>query len=308
MTAHIINGRSLQQRLVAPSLAAATAAGVRPRISLISVASEDPMLPINRELHLRTIALYGIECEEVTLPDDASLAVLIRVVEERNEDPDVHGIMVLMPLPAHISIRDVLPAISAEKELEGLHPAHAASLLSSNRQDPDAVLPLVGEAVLLILAEHGIPLENRNIVLLTEEPLMRNNPVANMVARYAAPAMLPPSSPLALVPIDHPEARKLAAAADVLIVSLERAEVVTSGWIKPGATVIDFNPTLIGFTTSDEGVASPILRGGVVTHDVAFVAGHLLPVPGGVGPVMLGLLMRNAAIAAVRSRESIPAA
>lgn len=152
---------------------------------------------------------------------------------------------------------------------------------------------------MLTLAEYGIPLENRNIVLLTEEALMRGNAVANMVARCVTPALLPLSSPLAIVPIDHSQARHLSAAADVLIVSLERPEAVSGEWVKPGATVIDFTPNLIGFVDRADGRRAPILRGGVSTTEVAAVAGHILPVPGGVGPVMLGVLIRNLAQAAL---------
>ncbi|WP_081809987.1 bifunctional 5,10-methylenetetrahydrofolate dehydrogenase/5,10-methenyltetrahydrofolate cyclohydrolase [Leucobacter sp. PH1c] len=302
MTAQLIHGRPVQQGLVAAALAKTSSAGVLPRVALLSVASDDPMLAINRELHLRTFAAYGVEGIDVALPADATLDTLLERIHEANDDQAVHGVMVLMPLPSRLSIRDILPAIDPRKELEGLHPEHTAGLLPSNRPAPTGVLPLVGEAVILALAEYGIPLESRNIVLLTEEPLMRSNPVANVVARCVAPAMLPPSSPLAIVPIDHPQARRLASAADVLIVSLERPEVVSAEWVKPGATVIDFNPSLVGFVEREDGTQAPILRGGIATEDVASVAGHILPVPGGIGPVMLGVLIRNAALAALASR------
>lgn len=304
MSATIISGKPLQQAIVAPSLADAAAVGVQPVVNLISVEGVDPMLAVNRQLHERTLSAYGFICDTVVLPLGSSMEALSAVLDERNADDGVHGIMVLLPLPEHLSIRDVLPRIAPEKELEGLHPKHAASLLTSNRGDPQAVLPLVGEAIQLSLNHHGIPLENRNIVVLTEERLMRSNPVANMVVRCAGPAMLPPSSPLSLVPIDHPEAKALAAAADLLIVSLERTHAVTAEWIKPGATVIDFNPSIVGFHEPEgDRPAVPVISGGLVTEDVATVAGHIMPIPGGVGPVMLGILMRNAAEAAVRARR-----
>ncbi|UJP40456.1 bifunctional 5,10-methylenetetrahydrofolate dehydrogenase/5,10-methenyltetrahydrofolate cyclohydrolase [Cellulomonas palmilytica] len=301
MTATLIDGRSLQRSLVAPAVAAAAAAGVRPRVTLISVDNPNPMLAVNRGLHVRTLSAYGIDCDDVTLGPDTVLDELLATIALANADPDVHGIMVLMPLPAHIGVRDVLPAIAPEKELEGLHPRHSAGLLASNVREDDAVLPLVGEAVLLALAASDIPVEGRTIVLLTETGLMASNPVANVVARVAAPALLPLSAPFSLVPIDHPQARELTRTADVLVVSLEHPEVVTADWVRPGATVIDFNPMLVGTTTREDGTVVPVLRGGVATEDVARVAGAIMPVPGGIGPVMLGLLMRNAARAATRT-------
>ena len=303
MSATLLMGKTIQQSLVTSSMADAVAAGVRPAVSLISVHHDDPMLAINRQLHLKTLEAYGFDCDNVVLPAGADAAALDAVIESRNAEPGVHGIMVLLPLPAHLSIRAVLPKIARAKELEGLHPEHSVALLQSNEPPADAVLPLVGEAIRIALDHYGIPLEHRNIVLLTEESLMRSNPIANMVVRCAGPAMLPPSSPLSLVPIDHRDARRLAVAADILIVSLERPEVVTADWIKPGATVIDFNPSLIGFQERQEAGLPPlpVLRGGVLTADVATVAGFVMPIPGGVGPVMLGILMRNAVLAALRA-------
>jgi len=306
MSATLIDGRPLQQRLVVPAVATAAAAGVRPRVALLSVDHPQPMLAINRGLHVRTLTAYGIECHDVTLPAGSTAADLLAAVDLANADPQVHGIMVLMPLPDGFEVREVLAAIEPDKELEGLHPQHSAGLVPSNVRDERALLPLVGEAVLLALADAGLPLEGRAIVLLTEEQLMASNPVANMVARVAAPALLPLDAPLSLVPIDHPDARTLASAADVLIVSLERPEVVTADWVKPGATVVDFNPVLVGTTTRHDGTVVPVLRGGVDTADAARVAGAILPVPGGIGPVMLGLLMRNAARAATRAAVPAP--
>lgn len=302
MTAQLIHGHRMQEGLVAAALAQTSSAGITPRVALVSVAGDEPMLAINRELHLRTFFAYGVESIDITLPADTTLDSLLNRIQKANDDFSVHGVMVLMPLPSHLSIRDVLPAINAQKELEGLHPEHTAAMLQSNLPPSTAILPLVGEAVTLTLAEYGIPLECRNIVLLTEEPLMRSNPIANVVARSVAPAMLPPSSPLAIVPIDHPEARRIASAADVLIVSLGRPEVVSAEWVKPGAAVIDFNPSLVGFTDREDGSQAPVIRGGITTEDVASVAGHILPIPGGIGPVMLGVLIRNAAMAALASR------
>lgn len=299
MTAQLILGRPLQHKLIASALDKSHSAGLRPCVVLISVANSDSMLAINRDLHLRTFTASGIEGVDVSLEAETTLETLLEHIRAANVNPSVHGIMVLMPLPPHISIREVLPAISAHKELEGLHPDHLAGLLSSNRTPDSSVLPVVGEAVIRSLADHDILLEDRNIVLLTEETLMRDNPVANVIARCVAPAMVPLSSPFAVVPIDHHRAQSIASAADVLIVSLERPEMVSAAWIKPGATVIDFNPSLVGFTNREDGRRAPVLRGGVAIDSVSSVAGHIMPVPGGIGPVMLGMLVRNLTRAAL---------
>lgn len=307
MTATIVEGKRLQANLAIPALAAAAAAGVRPTVALVTVASDDPMVEINRRLHVRTFAEYGLATIDVQLPADTDAERLATIVTGQNADPEVHGVMVLMPLPRHLSLPDILPLIDPEKELEGLHPEHTAALLASNGTRAGARPSLVGESIVLALADLGITLEQQNIVVLTEETLMASNPVANTVIRTAAPAAIPLSSPVAIVPIEHSDARELARRADVLIVSLEQNEKVTGDWVKPGATVIDFNPTLVGFRERPDGqLPLPILRGGVDTQSVADVAGTLFPVPGGVGPLMLGVLVRNAAVAALRSVRTAP--
>jgi methylenetetrahydrofolate dehydrogenase (NADP+) / methenyltetrahydrofolate cyclohydrolase len=307
MTANIILGKQLQQQLIAEPFSVATRIGIKPTVCLISVENVDPMLPINRGLHLRTFQANGVACDNVVLPMDTSMETLSLLFQEKNLDPAIHGVMVLLPLPEHLSIREILPLIDAAKELEGLHPEHSAALLTSNTDRPGAVKPLVGEAIVLTLKHQGIPLEHQNIVVVTEEKLMRDNPIANMIVRCAAAAMFPVSSVLTMVPIEHPQARALAAEADLLIVSLERPAAVGADWVKPGATVIDFNPSLIGFKEQEGRAPVPLLQGGVDNEPVAAVAGHLMPVPGGVGPVMLGILMRNLAHAALRSdRKAAP--
>lgn len=307
MTANIILGKQLQQHLISEPLSAAARVGIQPTISLISVENDDPMLAINRGLHLRTFQANGVACENVVLPGDTSLQALGLLIQEKNVDTAIHGVMVLLPLPEHLSIREILPLIDAAKELEGLHPEHSAALLTSNTERPDAVAPLVGESIVLALAHQGISLEHQNIVVVTETKLMRDNPVANMMVRCAAARLFPVNSVLTLVPIEHPQARALTAEADLLIVSLERPAAVDAAWVKPGATVIDFNPSLVGFKEQEGGKPMPLLQGGVDNESVATTAGHLMPIPGGVGPVMLGILMRNLARAALSpGREATP--
>jgi methylenetetrahydrofolate dehydrogenase (NADP+) / methenyltetrahydrofolate cyclohydrolase len=305
MTATIILGKHLQQQLIAEPLSVAARAGIRPTVCLISVENDDPMLAINRGLHLRTFEANGVACDNVVLAGDTSMETLSLVLQEKNLDPAIHGVMVLLPLPEQLSIRAILPLIDASKELEGLHPDHSAALLTSNTGRPGAVKPLVGEAIVLMLAQQGIPLEGQNIVLLTEEKLMRDNPVANMMVRCAAAAIFPVSSVLTLVPIEHPQARALTSQADLLIVSLERPEAVGADWVRPGATVIDFNPSLVGFRELESGKRAPLLLGGVDNDSVGTVAGYLMPIPGGVGPVMLGILIRNLAEAALRPEQTL---
>lgn len=301
MNARILLGREIQRKMLEAEMSLAAPPGVRPRCRMISVAGTDPMLEINRTLHVRTLEAAGLACEDVCLPAGSSAQELIAEVEAANHDRQVHGVMVLMPLPGHLSVRDVLPRIDPDKELEGLHPQHVSAMLATGRGGSDAVLPLVPEAVLTILDQEGVDLADKHVVILTEAALMNRNPVANLVVRTASAAALPATGPLSLVPIEHPRARELARCADVLVVSLEHAEAVGAEYVAPGAVVIDFNPTLVGLLTRADGSVAPDLRGGVDTAAVRPVASLIVPVPGGAGPVMLGILMRNLIRSARRS-------
>lgn len=204
MTANIILGKQLQQELIPEPMSAAVRVGIQPTVCLISVENDDPMLAISRGVHLRTFQANGVLGDNVVLSSDSTMETLGRLLQEKNLDPDIHGVMVLLPLPEHLSIRKVLPLIDAAKELEGLDPDHSAALLTSDIDRPDAVKPLVGESILLALSGQGIPVDHQNIVVLTEEKLMRDNPAANMMVRCAAPRVFPVSSVLTLVPIEHP--------------------------------------------------------------------------------------------------------
>lgn len=298
-TTHI-HGRSLQSEIAASGLTLTAKHNIRPRITLISVAGDDPMLEINRRLHLRTLDSYGIDVDDVALPNDTDLNTLITAVREANANHNIHAIMTLLPLPPHLSIVSILPEIDPGKEVEGLHPDHSRALIASNHPPSDAVVPLVPDAVLATFSAYSVSLENSRVVILTSKALMESNPVANTVARMAAPAVLPLSCPVTVVPIEHPSAQQQARDADVLIVSLEETEIVTADWVKQGATVVDFNPNFVGLRTNNEGREVPVLRGGVDTDSVDGHAGVLGAVPGGVGPVMLGILVRNIALTALR--------
>jgi methylenetetrahydrofolate dehydrogenase (NADP+)/methenyltetrahydrofolate cyclohydrolase len=137
MTANIILGKQLQQEVIAEPVSAAVRVGIQPTICLICVENDDPMLAISRGLPLRTSQANCVLCDNMVLSSDSTMETLGRLLQEKNLDPDIHGVVVLLPLPEHLSIRRVLPLIDAAKELEGLHPDHSASLLTSNLDRPE---------------------------------------------------------------------------------------------------------------------------------------------------------------------------
>lgn len=301
MTVQIINGKSLQHTIVSQALAEAGNFSRRPKCCMVSVDSGDPMLAVNRAVHVRTLNAYGLECEDICLPAQTNLSQLKEVIARANEDTEIDGVMVLMPLPAHLNLADVLPLISPDKELEGLHPDNSGAVLPHIQRKADSPNVLVAEALITQLKDIGFDLPRAHIVILSEAKLLAKNNLANLVQRAAGPAALPLTTMISLVVIEHPKAQEIARQADLLVVSLETPNTVGADFVKPGAVVIDFNPTLVDISEVD-GQSRPILKGGVRSEEMG-LASKYSPAPGGVGPVMLGILMRNLIRAAMRVRE-----
>lgn len=298
MATEIVSGKNFQRTIVTEALAVASDLPRAPRCRLISVAGPDPMLAVNRAVHVRTLQTYGLECEDVHLPAETDLAGIEEVISVANQDSGVDGVMVLLPLPEHLSLADILPLIKPEKELEGLHPGNAGAVLGHVNRMPESPDVLVTEALHAQLEDIGFDLSNAHVVILSEASLLGENVLANLVQRAAGPASLPLTTTVSLVVTENPRAREIARQADLLVVSLENPGVVGADYVKPGSVVIDFNPTLIGMTEV-EGEPRPILKGGVRPEEMDTTS-YYSPAPGGVGPVMLGILMRNLIRAAAR--------
>jgi methylenetetrahydrofolate dehydrogenase (NADP+)/methenyltetrahydrofolate cyclohydrolase len=215
--------------------------------------------------------------------------------------------MPLLPLPRHLDVRGALAALDPEHEIEGLHPLHATGLLSVSPTPPRR-RPVAARAVLAALAEYGVDLDGAVVTVLTDQELMETNPVANLVARVAAPGMLPLTAAVNLVSYDHPRAQVLAALADVLVVSIQVPRLVTADWVRPGAVVVDFNPVVIGMreVPGNPPQIQPMIVGGVDLASVRGRARLVAPIPGGVGPVMLGLLAAEIVDAAVAAGAGEP--
>jgi methylenetetrahydrofolate dehydrogenase (NADP+) / methenyltetrahydrofolate cyclohydrolase len=296
MTAQLIDGQAIQQRLIDRTRQSLRDAGVVPEVALIMVEGDDPMAAINYRLHQRVFRDAGFAVRPIALPTGTDRDGLLGTVHPLNADEDLDAIMALMPLPEHLDIRDVLAAIDPDKEAEGLHLAHAVRLNPLSTLPPTR-LPVVPVAVLSVLAEAAFDPTGAHLVVLTDPELTETNPVAKMIARVGAFALLPPGAVGCAVPVTYPRAPDLSREADLLIVSLNKPGVVTSDWVKPGAVVIDFNALLQGFQPhpTDPRRSVPRLVGGIDLESVRRVARVVSPVPGGIGPVMLGVLVEQIA-------------
>jgi methylenetetrahydrofolate dehydrogenase (NADP+)/methenyltetrahydrofolate cyclohydrolase len=216
----------------------------------------------------------GIESIHHAPSADTSEEELVALVEELNADDRVTGLLVQLPLPDHIDEDKVIRAIDPMKDVDGFHPVNAGFLFQGRPTLP----PATPAGIMEILREYAIPLEGASALVIGR---------SNIVGKPAAILLLAES---ATVTIAHSRTRnlpELARAADVLVAAVGRARVVTAEMVKPGAAVVD-----VGINRVDGKVV------GDVDEGVAEVAGHLTPVPGGVGPMTIAMLLANTVRAA----------
>ena len=213
------------------------------------------------------------------LPEDISQEELLKIVRDLNANPDVHGILVQLPLPGHIVEDEILAAISLEKDVDGFHPINIGRLSMKRRQP--LFVPCTPKGCIELLDRTGVKIEGKNAVVLGRSNIV-GLPVAMLLLHRNA-----------TVTICHSYTQYLPGKvidADILIAAVGRAEIVRGDWIKPGAVVIDVGMNAVDDPTSEKGYR---LVGDVNFDEAKEVASAITPVPGGVGPMTIAMLLRN---------------
>jgi methylenetetrahydrofolate dehydrogenase (NADP+)/methenyltetrahydrofolate cyclohydrolase len=281
MAATIIDGKALAATIkeeVAERVRALEAGGVTPGLAAVLVG-EDEASRIYVGAKQKACAEVGIRSERSDLPADVSHDELLGLIRRLNEDPGVHGILVQLPLPGHISVLAVHESLSAGKDVDGLTPVSVGRLVRGEA----TFLPATPFGIVEMLARTGIETEGREVVIVGRGPLV-GMPLSIMLAQKT-------SRGNATVTLCHTATRDLDAhtrRADILVVATGRPRSVTADMVKPGATVID-----VGINRTEQG-----LVGDVAFDEVAEVAGWITPVPGGVGPLTVAMLLVNTVAAA----------
>jgi methylenetetrahydrofolate dehydrogenase (NADP+)/methenyltetrahydrofolate cyclohydrolase len=217
------------------------------------------------------------------LPASTTQRELVELVERLNDDDAVDGILVQLPLPKGLDSDAVVRALDPKKDVDGLHPANVANLW----MDRPGLVPCTPAGCIELLDRAGVPLAGARAVVLGRSLLVGKPIAALLLARNAT------------VTIAHSRTQDLAAvcrSADVLVAAVGRAELVRGDWVRPGAAVID-----VGINRVESG-GSAKLVGDVCFDEVVKVAGWLTPVPGGVGPMTIAMLLANTVRAAARRR------
>lgn len=277
-------------------------AGRPPGLAVILVGS-NPASQVYVASKTKTAAELGMLGETITPPASISTEELLGIVQSLNARPEIDGILVQLPLPAHIDSQRILLAVSPEKDVDGFHP-YNVGLLATGRP---GLRPCTPAGVIELLKRYELPIAGRNAVVVGR---------SDIVGKPAAFLLLQEN---ATVTICHSKTRDLAAItrqADILVAAIGRPGYITAEMVKPGATIIDVGINRITeraefekfFAGNEKREAAFAKRGSVVIGDVdpkAFaVAGAYTPVPGGVGPLTIAMLMANT-VRAARMRRGL---
>ncbi len=282
MTAQLIDGNAVAAKVrarVAEAVQARLAAG-KPRPGLATVlVGENPASQVYVRNKRKACAEVGIESFGHELPKTATQAEVEALVAQLNADPRVHGILVQLPLPDGLNEERVLNAISIYKDVDGFHPVNIGKLSMKGREP--LFVPCTPAGAIVLLEEAGAQFRGANAVVLGRSNIV-GLPVAMLLLHRDC-----------TVTICHSRTQDLPAVcrrADILIAAVGRAEMVKRDWVKPGAYVIDVGINKIADATKKSGSR---LVGDVAFDEVREVAGFLTPVPGGVGPMTIAMLLQN---------------
>lgn len=293
MSAKIISGNEIARQIreeLHEQVARLTEEGLVPGLATVLVG-EDPASRLYVGMKNKAAAAAGIHSRQLTLAEETSEAELLALVDELNADPEIHGILVQLPLPKQIDESKVLLAVDPAKDVDGFHPVNVGRLATG---DLDVLVPCTPRGVIEMLLRSGADPSGKHVVVVGRSNIV-GKPMAFLLLRRAAGGN-------ATVTVAHSRTADLGAMtrlADILVVAVGWAGLVTGEMIKPGAVVIDVGTNRVDDPTRE--------RGYKVVGDVEFdsakeVASAITPVPGGVGPMTIAMLLANTVEAAVRSR------
>lgn len=290
MAAKILDGNAISAQILAElrEEVEKMIADRQMRPGLVTIlAGENPASKSYVRRKAQTAKSLGFHEIQINLPEDASEGQLLATIEKYNDDDQVHGILVQLPLPRGVDEKRILNAISPDKDVDGFHPQNMGKLLAG---EESGFVPCTPAGIRELLMRANVTLDGAEVVVVGRSNIV-GKPVAALLARKDANAT---------VTLAHSHTRDLAEhcrRADILIVAAGVPGLVRAEWIKPGACVIDVGVNRIGL---NEKTGKAILAGDVDFEAARNVAGAITPVPGGVGPMTIAMLMKNTVQSAKR--------
>jgi methylenetetrahydrofolate dehydrogenase (NADP+)/methenyltetrahydrofolate cyclohydrolase len=295
MTARILDGKAVAETINRETAVGAATLmrerGVRPGLAVVLVG-ENPASRVYVNTKEKKAAELGFHSVKVELPKECTQDRLLAEIAKLNADPLVHGILVQSPPPPQIDERAVVLAIDPRKDVDCFHPFNVGKMLIGDR---DGFFPCTPWGVVVLLQRSGIEVAGKHVVVIGRSNIV-GKPLLALLVQKAAGAD-------ATVTVCHsrtPDLAEHCRRADVLIAAMGRPEFVKAEMVKPGATVVDVGINRVTDPAAKNGYR---LVGDVAFAEVAAVAGAITPVPGGVGPMTIAMLMRNALDACRRLTE-----
>ena len=286
MTAEIISGTKIREEILAEIKAEVAEmkekTGKTPGLVTILVGA-NPASISYVTLKVKTALSVGFNEIQDDQPEDISETDLLALIDKYNNDPDIHGILVQLPLPKHIDDKKVLNAINPDKDVDAFHPVNVGRLMIGG--DEARFLPCTPAGIQEMIVRSGTETSGAEVVVVGRSNIV-GKPIAMMMAQKGVGAN-------STVTIVHTRTKDLAGhckRADILIVAAGVPDLVKPEWIKPGATVIDVGVNRVGM---NEKTGKAILKGDVDFEKAKEIAGKITPVPGGVGPMTITMLMKN---------------
>jgi methylenetetrahydrofolate dehydrogenase (NADP+) / methenyltetrahydrofolate cyclohydrolase len=280
MTAKIIDGKAIAQEVRAEwkvRADALKARGVTPGLAVI-IVGEDPASKVYVANKVKACAELGLHSEHIVLSSDTPEATLLARIAALNADSKIHGILVQLPVPKHMDSSKVLNAISPDKDVDGFHPENVGALVTGNMR----FAPCTPYGAMKLLEKSGVSIEGKHAVVVGR---------SNIVGKPMALLLLQANATVTICTSKTRDLAKYTRDADILVVATGKAKMITGDMIKPGAAVID-----VGINRMDNGK----LCGDVDFDTAKEIAGWITPVPGGVGPMTITMLVANTVRAAER--------
>ena len=291
MPAELIDGVAVAKIVraeVARDAEVLRAQGVVPGLTVVLVG-DDPASAVYVRAKEKACIEAGMKGETIRLAADTPQAELLALIARLNADPTVHGILVQMPVPKHIDPQAVILRISADKDVDGFHPVNVGRVWIG---ETSGFAPCTPAGVMVLLEKAGVPVAGANAVVLGRSTIV-GKPMTSLLVNASA-----------TVTVCHSKTRDLPSVtrqADILIAAIGKPEFVTADMVKPGAVVIDVGINRVNDATNAKGY---VIRGDVHFASVREVASKITPVPGGVGPMTIAMLLKNTVRAAAQGLAS----
>ena len=279
---YIIDGKAISKQIkdeLRDEVEKLTEAGINACLAVRQVGN-DPASTVYVNNKKKACAYVGINSRSYELPEDTSEQTLLDLVQKLNEDPEVNGILVQLPLPKQIDEDKVIRTISPDKDVDGFHPVSVGRLWIGEK----GFLSCTPAGVIQLLKRSGIEIEGKECVIIGR---------SNIVGKPMAALLLRENATVTVAHSKTKDLKSIAKRADILIVAIGKAKFITKDYIKEGAVVID-----VGMHRDEQNH----LCGDVDCEDVSSVVSAITPVPGGVGPMTIAMLMNNC-VETIRGRE-----